>query len=53
MTFEEMEKTKERARAKNLSFDEQCAQMAKFIQKNNVKTIKKVVKNAKKTSQGN
>ncbi len=41
MTYKEMEEAKEKARAKNLSFDEQCQIMIKYIQENNVKTIKR------------
>ena len=52
ITFDEMQEIKKKARAKNKSFDEQCAQAIKFIQENNIKTIERSVKNAKKTTSG-
>jgi hypothetical protein len=50
LTFEEMQEIKKKARAKNKSFDEQCTQAIKFIQENNIKTIERSDKNAKKTT---
>ena len=50
MTFKEIEELKEKAKEKNLSFAEQCTQMGKYIQENNIKTIKRSNKNVKITT---
>ena len=50
MTFEELEREKQRARDKKLSFAEQCTQMGKYILANKVKTVKRSDKNVKTTT---
>ena len=40
MTFKEMEEEKKKVRDLNISYENQCAQMVKFIEENKVKTIK-------------
>lgn len=52
MTFAEMEEEKKKVRDKNISFEEQCAQMAKFIKEHKVKTVRGGKNATKKTSRG-
>jgi len=52
MTFEQLQAEKQKYKEKNISFEEECAQAIKFIQKNKIETIKGDIKNGntKKTS---
>lgn len=49
MNFSEFEAERAKIQEKNVSFNQQCNQMIKFIEKNDVKTLKRRKKNGSTT----